>query len=357
MTTPSGTNDIAELRQFIGVHAANQNIEPAVLDRVLAGIGNDLEGDPASWAVQWTREAQEAGARGELTVAGAMAALARFPFVDGPARAAAARVGIDAFTQWAASGPLQDLRVESGQGTLRLWTAGLSTSDPRPLVVLLGGIVATKEQYAPVLLQLDQLGLAGAVAELAGVGENTWRYDRDSWQLFPAILDALADRAQVDRTHVVALSFSGHLALRAAARDDRIRGVVTAGAPIREFFESLREDGGAAIPRVTRDTLAHLLGCGPGELAERTDGWELSDEELSAPAIPVRYIVSSRDEIVPPAEAEVLRAQVKDLELLTHDDVHGSPAHVAASRTWCVLSVLRLLGGYDPVVAQLEKAL
>lgn len=349
------SNDIAELRQFISVHAANQNIGTAVLDRVLSTIGNDVDGDPDSWAARWAHESQEAYRRGELTDAAALAAIARFPFVDGPARVAAAKTGVEAFTRWADQTPLRDLTIESDRGSVRLWTAGLSTSEPRPVVLLLGGIVATKEQYAPVLLQLDQLGLAGVVAELPGVGENTWRYDRESWQLFPAVLDAIAGRAQVDRTYVVALSFSGHLALRAATHDPRIRGVVTAGAPIRGFFEALRERD--AVPRITRRTLAHLLGVAPDEVAEHTRGWELTDTELSAPGIPVRYIVSARDEIVPPSEAGVLRTHVADLELLTHDDVHGSPAHVAASRTWCVLSVLRLLGGYDPVVAQLQAAL
>lgn len=342
------TNDIAELKQFISVHAANQNLDAAVLDRVLAMIHNDVDGDPDSWAVRWSHEAEQAG---DPLAASALAAIARFPFVDGPARAAAAKTGIEAFTRWAGQTPLRDLTVESGEGSARVWTAGLSTVDSRPLVLLLGGIVATKEQYAPVLLQLDQLGLAGVVAELPGVGENTWRYDRDSWRFFPAVLDALADRAQVDRTYLVALSFSGHLALRAAAHDPRIRGVVTAGAPVRGFFGALRE---GVVPRTTRDTLAHLLG---GDAAERTRGWELSDDELSAPGIPVRYVVSARDEIVPPSEADVLRAQVEDLELLIHDDVHGSPAHVVASRTWAVLSVLRLLGGHDPVVAQLQATL
>lgn len=352
----AGTNDIADLRHFIGVHAANQGVEPAVLDRVLAGTANDTEGDPASWAARWAEEARAADARGDLTTAAALAALGRFPFVDGPGRASAARLGVDAFTRWATGTPLRDLRVETRGGRLRCWTVGLSEEDPRPVVLLLGGIVATKEQYAPVLLQLDRLGLAGVVAEMPGVGEHHRPYDRDAWRLFPELLDAVADRAQVDRAYAVALSFSGHLALRAAAHEPRLRGVVTAGAPVRRFFEALRESGGA-VPRLTRDTLAHLLGCAPGELGERTRDWELTDAELAAPGIPVRYVVSARDEVVPPAEAELLRAQVPDLELLVHDDVHGSPAHVAASRTWCLLSVLRLLGGYEPVVAQLEGAL
>jgi esterase FrsA len=348
-------NDVAELGQFVHVHARNQNLPAELADTVLAAIKHDTDGVDGSWAVEWTRVADKLAAEGNHLGAAGLYNLARFPFVDGPTRAVALRECVSAFMRWAVPASLEPLTVSTADGDVHCWTSGLSTTQKRPLVVLLGGIVAVKEQYAPVLLQLDQLGLAGVVTEMPGVGENELAYGVDSWKMFPAILDAVAGHADVDRTCAIAMSFSGHLAIKAALHDPRIKGIVTAGAPIRDFFTDTVWH--KTLPGVTVNTLAHLLRCAPDQVGERIADWGLSDAQLDALDVPLRYVASARDEIIPADDVELIRAHVRDVDILEHDDVHGSPNHVEQSRMWSVLSALRIIGGREEAVRQLEAAL
>ncbi len=129
------------------------------------------------------------------------------------------------------------------------------------------------------------------------------------------------------------------MALRCALEDTRIRGIATAGAPIREFFT----EGAwrSAVPRITRDTLAHLIATDPADLSNLS-AWALSERQLAALDVPLHYVASRRDEIVPRSELGLLRGHVHDLHLLECDDVHGLPRHVAEMRVWAAGSVLRM---------------
>jgi pimeloyl-ACP methyl ester carboxylesterase len=190
---------------------------------------------------------------------------------------------------------------------------------------------------------------------MPGVGESRLRYGADSWRLLSGVLDALRDRADVTRTYALALSFGGHLALRCAIGDERLRGVVTAGAPVGAFFTDPLWQ--RRVPRVTVDTLAHLTGTAPGEVFGHIRGWALGGEPLAALRIPVAYLASRRDEIIPQAEVRLLRRHVRELTVMENDDVHGSPRHTAESGLWAVTSVLRMRGVRDPRTFALGVAL
>lgn len=334
-------NDVEELKQFMVVHARAQSITD--YRRVLAEVKTDEGDGPGSWVYEWTAAAQRLERNGDLLAACRHYNMARFPYLDRPARQQALQQCVDTFDRWRRDHPaIRPLTVEHDGGRLRCWTTGLSRTSRRPLLFVMAGIVTVKEQWAPVLLQAGRLGMAGVVTELPGVGENGLRYHRESWRMLPAILDALRGQAGVDQTYAVTPSFAGHLALRCAVEDARIRGIVTAGAPVREFFTDptwYRD-----LPRVTVDTLAHLTGVAAADLPGELSGWALTGEQLGALDIPVCAIVSRRDEIIPAADVRALRAYVRDLSLLENDDVHGSPNHVLESRLWTVLSVLRMRG-------------
>lgn len=336
-------NDIDELKRFVLVHARAQDIPADRYTTVLARISTDAEGAAGSWAVEWTRAGDELTAAGQLLDAVRCYNMARFPFVDGPTRESALLRCTTAFDKWRqAAGPITRLTVDVDRpkGQVTCWTAGLSAERP-PLMIMMGGIVSIKEQWAPLLTQAAALGMAMIVTEMPGVGENTLAYDEDSWRMLPALLDTVADRADVAHTYAVAMSFSGHLALRAAAVDQRIRGIVTAGPPIRSFFTDAAWQ--SRLPRVTVDTLRHLTGRGSdAELFGQLRGWALSEEELSSLAIPVSCTVSSRDEIIPPEDAAVLRSEVARADTNEFDDVHASPAHVDETRAWTLQSLLRM---------------
>lgn len=338
-------NDIGELKQFVVVHARAQRI--AGYADVLHAIEHDDGDRPGSWVDGWIRAGDRYERAGNLLGACRAYNMARFPYVDGPARAEALLRCVDSFDRWRREeGSITPITVSYNGGTVRCWTTGLSGTERMPLLLVMAGIVTIKEQWGPVLRQVARLGMAGLVAELPGVGENTAPYDERSWRMIPALLDAVADGADVTRTYAVTPSFAGHLALRAAADDTRIRGVVTAGAPIGAFFTDREWFG--RLPRITVDTLAHLTG-GPGPgLADRLRPWALTAPQLEALDIPVGAVISTRDEIIPPADAELLRRHVRRLSVLANDDVHGSPDHVAETQLWTVLSVLRMRGVRSP---------
>jgi esterase FrsA len=334
-------NDLGELKQHIAAHAVSQGLPghhyASILDRITADQGDH----PGSWAYEWIRAGAEYEQRGEPLTAAQHFVLGRFPFVDGPGRARARQRYLDAFERWQRGVPVIEARtIEVDRQPVRLWTTGLSARDRKPLLIMCGGIVSPKEQWAEVLTVLARLGFAGVVTEMPGVGESPLRYRRDSWEIFPAVMDALAGSARTDETYLLALSFSGHLAIRAALRDPRIRGIVGNGVPVREFFGDRAWQ--ARVPAVTRHTLAHLAGVPADELYRLVRDWGIRGDELEALSVPLAAVAASRDEIIPPSDTELLRGRVRNLELLEHDDVHGAPSHLAETRVWSLLAVLRM---------------
>lgn len=333
---------VDELKQFGAGHARAQDIPTERLTELYERISTDGDGT-GSWVREWSRAADELSLAGQHLEACKHYNMARLPFVDGPARQEAQDRCVSSFGQWAAQGDvITPLEIEVDGARVRCWTAGLSAERPRPVLLALGGIVSVKEQWAPLLSQAARLGMAGVVTEMPGVGENPLRYRPDSARMFSAILDAVADRADVARTYAMALSFSGHLALRCALVDPRIRGVATIGAPLSAFFTD--RDWQRNLPSITVDTLAHLTGVGRADVGEHMRDWALRPDELEALDIPVCYVASDRDEIIPAADIELARTHLRQLRLLRFDDVHGSPNHADQTRMWIVGSVLRMSG-------------
>ncbi|MEU3990389.1 alpha/beta hydrolase [Streptomyces platensis] len=337
-------NDVRELKHFARTHARAQRI--AGYQQILDTITGDEGAGPGDWTGEWTRRADSLRARGRLIDAVRHYTMARFPYVDGPARQDAQDRCVQTFSAWAADHRIERLELDQPGGMVTCWAAGLSATEPRPLVLMCGGIVSTKEQWAPALAAVTRFGMAGVVTELPGVGENGLRYDADSWRMLPRILDAVAGRARVSSTYAMALSFSGHLALRAAAEDSRIRGVVTAGAPVSSFFTDLgrRQD----LPRITAHTLAHLTATSVDALPGLLTPWALSPGLIASLDLPIAYSASLRDEIVPARDVSLLRTHARRLEVVEHDDVHGAPQHVQETRMWALLSILRMHGVRGP---------
>jgi pimeloyl-ACP methyl ester carboxylesterase len=345
-------NDVVELKEYARVHARGQRI--ARYGEILARIRSDDGAVPGSWVGEWSRAARELEERDDDLAASRCYALARFPYVDGAARADAQERCVAAFDRWRAAHPdIQPLTVKLAEGELRCWTSGLSTGERKPLLVVMGGIVTVKEQWAAMLVHARRLGMAAIVAEMPSVGENTLRYEPASWRMLAAILDEVADRAAVDQAHLTALSFSGHLALRCALDDARIRGIVTVGAPVREFFtDPVWRDG---LPQLTVDTLAHLTGLTAEQVVGGgLDDWALPADRLGELDIRVAYAVSLRDEIIPPGDPALIRRLVRRLSITEFDDVHASPDHVLEMQLWTTAALLRNQGIRNPQTAVLN---
>lgn len=344
-------NDVAELKQYVEVHARAQNIPRARYRAVLDQIRTDEGTQPGSWVGEWCAAAARLERDGKLLDACRHYNLARFPYVDGQARRDALAKCVRTFDRWRSDGTdIRPRHVDVPGGRVHCWTSGLSASDRRPLLIIMGGIVTIKEQWATALAKLRGLGMACLVAEMPGVGENPLGYDAESWRMLPAILDAVDQEADVAQTYVISLSFSGHMALRCATDDCRIKGVVIAGAPVSDFFTNVEWQ--ANLPRITVDTLVHLTEA--PDLSTGLRDWALTPDQLAALDIPVCCLSSKRDEIIPPGDLSKLKQHVRRLSVVEYDDVHGSPRHVAEARLWAALSVLRMRGVHNAQRAALS---
>lgn len=328
------TNDLAELKQYVAAHAESLGL--AGYREILGRIVHDGSG-PGSWVHEWSREAAALEAAGNPLEASQHYNFARFPFVDGPPRRQALDDCVRTVDVWRRDVlGLERLDFDLPGGRASAWAIDLSATEPKPLLLISGGIVSLKEQWAPVLLAARQLGLAGVVTEMPGVGENTITYTADSWHVLRAVLDAVAGRVDQHEVYVMAMSFSGQAAFRWAAQDPRVRGIVTAGAPVHGPFAD--DAWRRRLPKVTLDTLAHMTGSADTDFVP----WALSESELSSVDVPVHYVASARDEIIPPGDLALLRAHVGDLHVLEHDDVHGAPAHATQTREWMVGSLVEM---------------
>ncbi|MEU6376326.1 alpha/beta hydrolase [Streptomyces sp. NPDC046909] len=332
---------LGELKSYALLHARNQGMTAKAAAHTLARIHNDDEGDEASWARVWSAQGDTLAARGRLLDACRCYALARFPHPAGDTeRGRAQQAGVAAFDTWrgARRRGIVRLELDHPEGPLACWAAGLDRG--RPLLVLMGGIVSVKEQWAPLLPKLTRLGYAAVVTEMPGVGENPLRYTADSWRLLPWIMDQLSSRARTADTTLLCLSFSGHMALRAAAEDDRVGRVLTVGAPVAHFFTD--DDWWPRVPTITATTLRSLTGVTDiAELRSLLKEFPLDPPQLRSVRAAVRYVASARDEIIPPQEQALLRAALPDVRIKLFDDVHGSPDHAGALRRWLVLNLLR----------------
>jgi putative redox protein len=130
-------------------------------------------------------------------------------------------------------------QLESGGSTLDL---RISNSNGRPVVghvlVIVHGLprlVGMGRQAAGLLPELaehvaNESGWVVATGTLSGVGGSTGTFSASKWREdLAAILDRVAEGER--RVSLAGFGFGGSLALRAAARDDRVRGVATFAAP------------------------------------------------------------------------------------------------------------------------------
>src|SRR5215472_9590148 len=94
-------NDVAELKQYVEVHARAQDLSPARYQAILDRIStDDAGGGPGSWTGEWSAAAQELERAGRLLEACRHYNLARFPYADGPARRQAHADCVRTFDEW-----------------------------------------------------------------------------------------------------------------------------------------------------------------------------------------------------------------------------------------------------------------
>lgn len=321
--------DLAEMKEFVGLHVKSQRIDDRdfkdILDRIDAAAGDG----PSSWVYEWMQLGERCLQDQHYEHAIQCFNFARFPYVDSGARQLALDRCVDTFQERI----LDKVSVKRDVVRVMRYEVPVYSHIPDkslPLLIVLGGIVSIKEQWHKMLGIGRKLGYAVAVAECPGVGENPMRYDLDSPQLISAIIDHYHGRIAENDVLVLGLSFGGHLAMRAALDDSRITRIVTAGAPINHFFTDTL--WWQRVPNITKQTLAHIAQCNEKALHDAISSLALDIDDLQQLSIPVMYVMSLRDEIIPRGERGFLTKGLGRLELIEFDDVHGAPAFLPAVR-------------------------
>jgi esterase FrsA len=219
----------------------------------------------------------------------------------------------------------------------------------------MGGIVSIKEQWNGFISAGKKLGVSVVLAEMPGVGENRMPYDNDADLLLDALVGAVEGEFFNQHIHLVMMSFSGNLGLKYAAREERVKAVTTVGAPIKHFFTD--QQWWRKVPLTTKRTLAHLCQCTEPQVFNTIKGFAIPEATLKKIKIPVYYIQSQQDEIIPSEEVAYLRQHVSGLHVTQYPDVHGSPRHMSQMQKWVPITVLTETKGNPLVLFILKSSL
>jgi esterase FrsA len=333
---------VDELKVLIRLHILTQDVNHEVFYRVLDGIETDDDG-PGGWVARWEDEGDRQRAAGRLIDAMQCYNFARFPVIDSLARSRAHDKCLAAWRAWAqaSKAPVETTAV-AFQGALVPIHISTAAGPDRPWVLVMGGIVSLKEQWYRTLADGAKLGFRVAVADFPGVGENALAYRADSHRFLSALIDHLHQRGQAAPVYTLGISFGGHLAVRCALEDARVAGVIASGSPLQRFFTDRAWQD--RVPETTRRTLAHLCRVQSAALWPLLEGFAVHAAELRGLRVPLCYIASRRDEIVPFDETALIRAEVPHGRVVIFDDVHGSPHHIREIRKLIPLTLLRMDG-------------
>lgn len=349
--------DLRELADLVHVHSGAQGLDRGWVDGVLAQIRHASGQSPDAWAPVWMREGAAAQARDDWSLALKLYNLGRFPYIGEGARSEAhalcLRASLALLEPRHARAPTTRVELQVRGHTVPFYLR--RTARPSaPLLLVFGGIVSNKEQWLSFLDLADRLGMDVALAEYPGVGENRLPLDAGSHDMVGSILDAVQGPGQLE-CFLVALSFGGTLALRQAARDERIRGIATVGAPVRSFYNDV--DWWQRIPSTTRLTLQHILNVPQADVFAHLAPLAVNDDELANVRIPVHYVQCAHDEIIHSTDAAELSAIAGPLRLLQVRDVHAAPHHLRAVRLFIVAAILRTMQPGSPRTRVLELAI
>lgn len=337
------------------LHARAQNMDLSRCRRILSRIEVFEREGEGGWGHEWEKEGDLEVAAGKPQSAFQYYNLARFPYPGNDDMEAAHEKCVKTFTSWAKSKGIEFKRLKARVKGVDIPFYFRSAGTNKPLLLVMGGIVSIKEQWQAFLWAGKKLGVSVLVAEMPGVGENALVYDRSAYDYLSELIDTVQDLADVSHTHIVAMSFSGNLALRQALDDSRIRAITTVGAPVYRFFTDTQ--WWRQVPLTTKKTLAHLCAVEEGAVFDYIARFSIEGEDLKDLTIPVYYVRSVNDEIIPPGEKDVLMRHVSALNMREYKDVHGSPNHMGDLQKYVPMTVLKEAGTNKPAQMMLNMML
>lgn len=332
--------ELKELKQYVNLHIKSQQFKIIKTEDVLKSIKktpsltNSCLKD--SWESRWVQAANESMDKGHISDAIQCYNIARFPFPQNIIQEKAGLELTKLFKKEYCNKNIQKHILELGNKSFSFYTGYLDPS--KPCLLVIGGIVSLKEQWKVFLSAGKKMGFSVIITEFPGVGENKLQFDENCSEMLGAILDSLSGKAKVDNTYIVGMSFGGQLAIKHAIKDERIKGITTVGAPLNKFYENLSK---GSIPAITLDTLAHICRKSIEEIPFYGKKLALTKDEVRSIKIPITYVFSNKDEIIPQTEKQFIIENISNLKLIEFDDIHGSPNHLSEIQKLVPISVLK----------------
>ncbi|QNG36909.1 alpha/beta fold hydrolase [Geodermatophilaceae bacterium NBWT11] len=244
-------------------------------------------------------------AREKFLRAAACWSFGQIPLEDGPAKQAHYRSLVEAFGRAGAllDPPAEHVEVPWAGKSLRGWLLRPHGVVRPPVVMVLGGMDAWREEYAAGAELVRDRGVALFLLDAPGQGETRvlggLHLDRDVRLALSAAVDhVLADDRLGDRVAVWGNSMGGHLAALLAAQDPRIAACVVTGGTVTPSETHTR------FPRFIGKVQA-MLGLQHDEDAARSlmDGLALDAETLSGLTCPLLVQHGKRDAVFKIANA------------------------------------------------------
>ncbi|MFU8797307.1 MAG: alpha/beta fold hydrolase [Gammaproteobacteria bacterium] len=331
-------NYLDELKNFVILHANAQGISKSDCNRVLQKISNPDGASVGSWAYEWLAQGDYLFSQRKMVEAMHHYNLGRFPFINSNLREHTYQKCINTFHQlFIEKNNIKKLTIQHNDHIIPFYFSSHDNKSA-PLLFIVGGIVSIKEQWYKFLQFGPKLGFSVVVVDLPGVGENPLHYHPNSYHYISGILNAVEHQANSTRTHMVAMSFGGHLAIQQAIHDKRIKAITTVGAPLHHFFTDTIN--WKKVPSITKQTLAHISRISEKNLFAFLHNFKLSKNLLSQLDIPIYYIHSKQDEIIPVAENIFLKKYSKYSKIIEFDDCHGSPHFLKSIKNYILLTLL-----------------
>jgi dipeptidyl aminopeptidase/acylaminoacyl peptidase len=259
--------------------------------------------DGADWLDHAERLARQNLGRARAALAGGHASAAREWFLrasacwrygqsplrdDDPRKRAAYRELLDSFARAGAlhSPPFERFELPWRDGTISGWLAWPDGAAPAPLVVILGGVDAWREDYENSARRLRARGIGTLLLDLPGQGETRLfgglPFRDGAFDATTPLIDALLDLPRCDgRVGVWGNSAGGWMALHMAAREPRIAACCVNGGTDRptEILDR--------FPRFI-DRIRQWTGCADGDAAcAMLDRLALGGQTLSAVRCPL----------------------------------------------------------------------
>jgi esterase FrsA len=291
-------------------------------------LGRIHSRDPDEWAAAWSAVADAYMAKAKAATdpkaadANFLRAWRLYYFGQWPAptsagKQAAYRRAVEAYLLHARyfDPPLEVVRIpfEDSEivGYLRL---PANASGPVPLVLAISGLDSRKETVAETYAAALPEGIGFFAVDSPGTGEAPRKADETADRMYSRVLDYLASRPEIDKTHIIVhgQSFGAYWAAKLAHTEaNRLAGAVTQSPPIHRTFQPDFFRGRIYTREYLFDLLPaslfvyglksadELLAFLP-RMSLQTQGW------LGKPAAPMLVVGGTKDTQVPIDDLELL---------------------------------------------------